>query len=116
MRSIALVIGLTIFFQSGMMLAAEEDAISYNRDIRPLLADRCFACHGPDDAKREAKLRLDIADGELSPFQVRDGQPTLKPGHADASELWKRLTTDDPSLQMPPASSGKRPLTAEQRD
>ncbi len=93
-----------------------DEAISYNRDIRPLLADRCFACHGPDDAKREAKLRLDIATGELSPFQARDDHFVIKPGNVDASELWQRITTNDPALQMPPSDSIKKPLTDSQRE
>ncbi len=61
-----------------MMLAAllisaptRGEEVSYNRDIRPLLADRCFA-YGPDESKREAKLRLDVANGEQSPFAARD--------------------------------------------
>ncbi len=96
-------------------VAIGEDIVSYNRDIRPLLADRCFACHGPDEGKREASLRLDVADGEQGPMQVRDDHQVIKPGVADASELWKRITTDDPGLQMPPPESIKKPLTAEQR-
>lgn len=117
MRSIVSVLGLPIIVASFFLqAAAEEDAISYNRDIRPLLSDRCFACHGPDDAKREADLRLDISSGNLSPFHQRDDHQVLKPGEPDASELWKRLTTDDTSLQMPPHDSIKKPLTEAQRE
>ena len=107
MRSIASVLGLQVIVAS-ISLQAAEDVVSYNRDIRPLLSDRCFACHGPDDAKREAKLRLDISDGDLSPYHARDGHHVIKSGDPDSSELWKRLTTDDPSLQMPPKDSGKK--------
>jgi Protein of unknown function (DUF1553)/Protein of unknown function (DUF1549)/Planctomycete cytochrome C len=96
--------------------AAQEEAISFNKDIRPLLSDRCFACHGPDDAKREAQLRLDVPSGELGPFHARDDYQVIKPGDIDASELWKRLTTDDTSLQMPPHESIKKPLTEVQRE
>jgi hypothetical protein len=99
-----------------LQATAQEDAISYNRDIRPLLSDRCFACHGPDDAKREGNLRLDVSSGELGPFHTRDGYQVIKPGDADVSELWKRLTTDDASLQMPPRESIKKPLTEAQRE
>ncbi len=101
---------------ASVLVQASDEVVSYNRDIRPLLSDRCFACHGPDDAKREAELRLDISDGELSPFHARDGLQVLRPGDPDSSELWKRLTTDDPSLQMPPSDSIKKPLTDAQRD
>ncbi len=106
-----------------MMLAAllisaptRGEEVSYNRDIRPLLADRCFACHGPDESKREAKLRLDVANGEQSPFAARDGRRVIQPKEAESSELWKRLTTDDPDLQMPPADSIKKPLTDAQKE
>lgn len=97
-------------------LHAAEDDVSYNRDIRPLLADRCFACHGPDEAKREGNLRLDVSEGELSPFASRDGLQAIKAAEPDSSELWKRLTTDDTSLLMPPPESGKKPLTEAQRN
>ncbi|MCC6511746.1 MAG: PSD1 domain-containing protein, partial [Pirellulaceae bacterium] len=99
-----------------LLPAAAEDVVSYNRDIRPLLSDRCFACHGPDDAKREAKLRLDIASHDEGPFQSRDGHQAIQPGDPAGSELWKRLTTDDPSLQMPPPDSNKKPLTDAQKE
>lgn len=95
---------------------ASDEVVSYNRDIRPLLSDRCFACHGPDEAKREGELRLDVSDGDLGPFHPRDGYQVLRPADPNSSELWKRLTTDDPSLQMPPPDSGKKPLTDAQRE
>jgi Protein of unknown function (DUF1553)/Protein of unknown function (DUF1549)/Planctomycete cytochrome C len=116
MRSVACVLGLSLFVASVSLQAAEEGEVSYNRDIRPLLSDRCFACHGPDDAKREAELRLDVSSGELSPFYKRDRHFVIKPGEPDASELWRRLITDDMSLQMPPQESGKKPLNDSQRE
>ncbi len=115
MRSIASVLVLSAILTS-ISVNAAEDIVSYNRDIRPLLSDRCFACHGPDDAKRQAELRLDLADGDLSPFFEREGQQGIKPGAPESSELWKRLTTNDPSLQMPPPDSVKKPLTDAQRE
>lgn len=116
MRSIAWMIGMPIVVASSMLLAVDGEAVSYNKDIRPLLSDRCFACHGPDDAKREANLRLDVADGTLGPFHTRDGQPVIKPGDPESSELWQRITTNDPSLRMPPHDSIKKPLTVEQQE
>ncbi len=114
MRFKACIIGLPWILVS-VCLHAAEDAVSFNRDIRPLLADRCFTCHGPDAAKREANLRLDVSAGEQNPFEERDGQQVIKPGEPDSSELWKRLTTDDTSLQMPPHDSEKKPLTEAER-
>ena len=116
MRSLASILGLPVIVASVFLQAAERESVSYNRDIRPLLSDRCFACHGPDEAKREAQLRLDISDGDLSPFHARDDHHVIKPGDLDSSELWQRLTTDDPSLQMPPHDSSKKPLTDTQRE
>jgi hypothetical protein len=111
-----MLLGLPMLVASSVLAQAEEGPVSYNKDIRPLLSDRCFACHGPDDTKREGDLRLDLADGEWSPFQTRDGHVAIKPGDPKASELWKRLTTDDPSLHMPPPDSGKKPLNESQRE
>jgi hypothetical protein len=115
MRTNASILALPIFL-SAILLHAQEEVISYNRDIRPLLSDRCFACHGPDDATREADLRLDIPEGDLSPFHVRDGRQALRPADPDSSELWKRLITDDSSLKMPPPESAQKPLTEAQRE
>ena len=115
MRINASILALPVIL-STILLHAQEEVISYNRDIRPLLSDRCFACHGPDDATREADLRLDIPDGDLGPFHVRDGRQALRPADLDSSELWKRLTTDDPSLKMPPPESAQKPLTDAQRE
>ncbi|MBX3421134.1 MAG: PSD1 domain-containing protein [Pirellulaceae bacterium] len=115
MRSLAILLTLPVLMASSALYAS-DDVVSYNRDIRPLLSDRCFVCHGPDDAKREADLRLDVADGDQGPFQKRGGQQVIVPGEPNSSELWRRLTTDDDSLQMPPQESGKKPLTTAQRE
>ncbi|MFO0941645.1 MAG: DUF1553 domain-containing protein [Pirellulales bacterium] len=115
MRLMANVFGLMLVFATVGLQAADKE-ISYNRDIRPLLSDRCFACHGPDEGKRQADLRLDNPDGPLGPFRAGDNAAVLKAGEPDASELWKRITTDDHSIQMPPPESGKKPLTEQQRE
>ena len=117
MRSIAFLLVLPVIWAAVFFLPANaEDVVSFNRDIRPLLSDRCFACHGPHAAKREANLELDIPDGDQGPFHPRDGYHVIKPGDLDSSELWLRLISNDPSLQMPPYDSGKKPFTAEQRE
>ena len=124
MRLIASVLGLWAVAATVRLHA--DDSISYNRDIRPLLSDRCFACHGPDEGKREGNLRLDLADDPLGPFRMAESSNSvddtkgnsqaIKPGHPDQSEVWKRISTDDLSIQMPPPESGKKALTPEQRD
>jgi hypothetical protein len=87
----------------------DKAAVRYGRDIRPLLADRCFRCHGPDGAEREADLRLDERGAALA---ERDGLAAIVAGDPAASELWRRVTSDDPSERMPPPQSHKRPFDA----
>jgi hypothetical protein len=79
--------------------ARSGDEVNFNRDIRPLLSDRCYRCHGPDPNHRQADLRLDVATAAHERAVTAD--PTL------ASELVARITSDDPELKMPPADSGK---------
>ena len=80
------------------------EKIEFNRDIRPILSDNCFQCHGPDQNKREANLRLDT---EAGLHGQGDTPGTIVAGHPEKSELLHRVTTTDADLQMPPASSGK---------
>ena len=84
---------------------AKQAPLDFNRDIRPILSDNCFACHGPDEKARKAKLRLDTEEGA---FAVTDGQSPIVPGRSGASELIKRVTNTDPDEIMPPPKSGKR--------
>lgn len=85
--------------------AISQDAVpDFNRDVRPLLSDRCLSCHGPDANHREGDLRLDEA---ASATRDRDGYRVIAPGNAKLSELVNRITSDDPDLRMPPPDSGK---------
>ncbi len=86
--------------------AGPSDEPHYNRDIRPLLSERCFACHGPDSGTREADMRLDTFDGATA--------SAIVPGEADNSELMARISSNDPDFTMPPPASKKPPLTSEQ--
>src|SRR5882672_2896471 len=79
-------------------------SIDFNRDIRPILSDNCYQCHGPDKNKRKAQLRLDTKEGL---FGAPKGTPTIVPQKADASELVRRLTTTDKNERMPDPKSGK---------
>lgn len=81
------------------------DQISYNFHIRPILSDNCFACHGPDANKREAGLRLDIAEEAYKSLSETPGAHGLVPGEPKQSEAYKRMLADDPSVQMPPPES-----------
>jgi len=95
---------------------SEREDVRFNRDVRPLLADRCFHCHGPDANDRKGKLRLDTADGPQGAYRSRSGRPAIRPGSIEESEVWSRLTTDDDLERMPPADSHRAPLSAEERD
>jgi hypothetical protein len=88
--------------------AAEVD---FNRDVRPILAENCFLCHGPDDGTRKAKLRLDVRDAALK--GGKSGAAAVVPGKPEDSALVARITTSDPEQKMPPADS-KKSLTAQQ--
>ena len=107
-RAIAFVWGL-----AGAIVAtpAEEPAIDFNRDIRPLLSDRCFACHGPDAEDRQAGLRLDLR--EAATAALESGGTAVVPGDVSASELAERIRSTDPDVVMPPPHVGK-PITPEE--
>ena len=89
--------------------------VSFNRDVFPILSDRCFACHGPDAHDRKAKLRLDRSDGEDGAYRTHDDVTAIKPGSLKDSELWYRITTDDADDLMPPAKAHKKPLSKEEQ-
>jgi hypothetical protein len=79
-------------------------AVDFNRDIRPILAKKCFACHGPDEEHREAGLRLDRRDGAVLPLE--SGATAIVSGKSGASELVRRITATDESERMPPKETG----------
>lgn len=90
--------------------AAEQTVardVRFSRDVLPILSDRCFHCHGPDESHREAGLRLDVYEDAIAD---RGGYAVIVPGTADASELLKRILTDDADLKMPPPDSHRKPL------
>ncbi len=88
-------------------------AVDFNREVRPLLSDHCFACHGPDAATREAGLRLDDRAAALTPAD--SGKPAIVPGKPDESEMIRRIFTGDKDDQMPPEESHKK-LSAPQKE
>ena len=90
-------------------VASKPPPIDYNRDIRPILSDRCLGCHGREEAHRKAELRLDRAD--IATAKREDGSFAIVPGKPEASEAWRRILTDDEEDMMPPKKSGKPRLT-----
>ena len=96
---------------SGM--ATEPAPLSFNKDIRPILSDRCFACHGPDGEKRKAGLRLDTAEGATA--LLKSGERAIVPGKTKESALFARIHSTDPDEIMPPAKLN-RPLSEAERE
>src|SRR5262245_53470852 len=89
---------------SALSSAGRAEDVNFGRDVRPLLAEHCFACHGPDAKTRKARLRLDVPEGALA---ERKGVTPIKPGDPACSEVWARVTSADPDVVMPPPSTNK---------
>ena len=108
---VCLVVCLTIctVVSARQVPADEPQKVDFSRDIKPLLSDRCFHCHGPDQNSKEAKeagLRLDLRDEAV--------QFAIEPGDSANSEILQRIMSDDPDELMPPPDSTKPRLTKEQ--
>jgi hypothetical protein len=84
--------------------------VEFNRDIRPILSDTCYTCHGPARSTRKARLRLDTQEGLFSDLGE---SRVVVPGKLNESELWRRVSAADPKKRMPPPTSGRK-LTARQ--
>ncbi len=87
-------------------VVAAEPKVSFSRQVKPILAAKCFACHGPDEKERKAELRLDVRDAAVP--------SVIKPGDGEHSEVLVRVVTDDVDLRMPPTGSKKPAVTAEE--
>ncbi|HEV7401875.1 MAG TPA: c-type cytochrome domain-containing protein, partial [Chthoniobacteraceae bacterium] len=96
-----------------LQAASAAEPLRYNRDIRPILSDNCFACHGPDKAKQKAGLRLDIRDEAMKPAE--SGEIAIVPGKVEESALVERILSTDKDEIMPPPKSHKV-LTAAQKE
>ena len=102
---ISILIGMFIcscLFARGKLFAGD---VEYHRDIRPILADKCFACHGPDSGNRQANLRLDSAEGAYAALESDEALVAIRPGKPEQSEAYQRIVSTDPDVRMPPASS-----------
>ncbi|HVW38584.1 MAG TPA: DUF1549 domain-containing protein, partial [Pirellulales bacterium] len=107
-RAAALAILAAALAPSGLASARAEEPLEYNRDVRPILLENCFACHGADSAARKADLRLDQRDAAID-------AGALTPGKADESELVRRVLSVDPEEMMPPPAT-KKQLTGKQKE
>ena len=102
LSSVAAILAITLLTQQTALTA--EPPVSFSRQIKPILSNRCFACHGPDEAERQADLRLDLPTDE--------NKKLIAPGDVAASELIARIISDDPEMRMPPAASKKPTVPA----
>ena len=103
-------ISLIIALMLGVTARAE---VSFNRDVRPIMSDTCFRCHGPDESSRMAGLRLDVREQALRP--TKSGRIPIVPGKPEQSEMIQRIFSDDPRVAMPPAFADKH-LTESQKE
>jgi len=92
-------------------IVAAELPVNFSRQILPLLSDRCFHCHGPDESQRAAELRLDLREEAVA---NRDGTTAIVPGNPQASALLTRIASSDPDVQMPPPDSHRPLLTPQE--
>jgi Protein of unknown function (DUF1553)/Protein of unknown function (DUF1549)/Concanavalin A-like lectin/glucanases superfamily/Planctomycete cytochrome C len=90
-------------------LISAPGTIEFNRDIRPILSDKCFTCHGPDKANRVSELRFDTEAG--AKITLSEGHQSLVPGDPDKSELLRRIASSDEAVRMPPAAMGHAKLS-----
>ncbi len=111
---VALIYVITFFFGSEKIELPEDveeaysalpNKLDYNVDVKPILSDKCFACHGPDVARLEAGLRLDVAVSAYAELPENKGKYAVKPGNSGKSELSHRILSDDPMYIMPSANS-----------
>ena len=102
---------LSVLLTFALISVAFSQEVVFNRDIRPVLSNKCFFCHGPDEKTREADLRLDTREGAL---EDRDGFSAILPGKPDYSELIYRIAEATGDEAMPPPHAKKESLTKEE--
>ena len=101
---------IAVSIASSFVFAADQK-IEFNRDIRPILSNNCYLCHGPDKNQLQAGLRLDKSD--LAKSKLESGHTAIIPNDTAASSLYARIISTDPQAKMPPLDSGKSLSTAE---
>src|SRR5450432_4672846 len=103
---IAFVLGLatTAAASASAAEAALPSVVQFNRDVRPIMANTCFKCHGPDLKANKADLRLDLSENARMPRKDKTGRTLtpIVPGKPESSEVWRRVSSQDPGQTMPP--------------
>ena len=95
-------------------LTVSAQPVEFNKDIRPILSDKCFSCHGPDAATRKTKLRFDIESA--AKIELGKGRYAIVAGDPDKSEMVRRITSDNKAVRMPPAYLGRDRLSDHEID
>src|SRR5258706_7015081 len=85
---------------------ASKGKVDFNHEIRPILSENCYKCHGPDEGARKAKLRFDLRAEAVKP--AKSGEIAIVPGAPDKSEMVRRITAADPDDHMPPIKTGRK--------
>lgn len=111
---IAQAVFVFLFLGSAVWELTAQDAIGFNKDILPILSDKCFACHGPDKNSRKTTLRFDREDGPFTPLS--EGRFAIVRGKPEQSEMFRRITSQDDAVRMPPAYAGREPLNNREID
>ena len=94
--------GLAVLLLFGGCRQMADRPVDYNYDVRPILADHCYSCHGPDPESRQADVQLHTQDGLYAPLRDDTSRKVIVPGNASTSELVRRITHSDPLQRMPP--------------
>lgn len=111
--TVSLIVGYMLVVCNASLVPATEREVSFSREVLPILSDRCFHCHGPDESHREADLRLDLEDAAK---QDLGGYAAIVDGSLEDSEVWKRVTSTDEFEVMPPPDSHRKPLSDQERE
>src|SRR5579863_7591023 len=93
----------------GMAADSQQGTVEFNRDIRPILSDKCYACHGPDKSNRKTNFHFDSEEGAFIP--LTSGGAVIVRGDAAKSPLYQRVASQDKAVRMPPAYMGRDKLS-----
>jgi hypothetical protein len=107
-------VGFVLFPLVALPMSAFGPEVQFNRDIRPIFSDKCYTCHGPDAANRKSKLRLDVESG--AKIELGKGRMAISPGDPLKSEVYRRITSNDKSVRMPPAYMDRERLADREID
>ena len=110
---VAAILLLAVAASAAAQVPESSRAVDFQRDVRPILSDNCFQCHGPDQGTRRAALRLDTEDGA---FATRPNGTTIARGDLGASLLYQRITHENDTMRMPPPALSNKTLSTEQID